>query len=181
TRLVPHFGENVEDLPQTLYEVAPTVLFTVPRYLQKLASQVLVAIGNATPVKRAAYEVAISIGRRYARARWKGRAGFSPAYALARHAVFKPLLEKLGLDQAKLVISGGAPLPAGTMALWQIWGVNVVEMYGQTEEAGAFVYREPSPREPLRRRSHGGGPRAQIPRGADRDRLRRGGRLGAQP
>src|SRR6266513_4634092 len=148
TRLVPHFGENVEDLPQTLYEVAPTVLFTVPRYLQKLASQVLVAIGNATPVKRAAYEVAISIGRRYARARWEGRAGFSPAYALARHAVFKPLLEKLGLDQAKLVISGGAPLPAETMALWQIWGVNVVEMYGQTEEAGAIIsgQRGPFPR-----------------------------------
>jgi len=148
TRLVPHFGENVEDLPQTLYEVAPTVLFTVPRYLQKLASQVLVGIGNATPVKRAAYEVAISIGRRYARARWEGRAGFSPAYALARHAVFKPLLEKLGLDQAKLVISGGAPLPAETMALWQIWGVNVVEMYGQTEEAGAIIsgQRGPFPR-----------------------------------
>ena len=124
------------------------MLFTVPRYLQKLASQVLVGIGNATPVKRAAYEVAVSIGRRYARARWEGRAGFSPAYALARHAVFKPLLEKLGLDQAKLVISGGAPLPPETMALWQIWGVNVVEMYGQTEEAGAIIsgQRGPFPR-----------------------------------
>src|SRR4029077_20257020 len=33
--LVPHFGEDVEELGSTLFEVAPSVLFTVPRYLQK--------------------------------------------------------------------------------------------------------------------------------------------------
>ena len=30
SRLVPHFGESPEDLPTTLFESAPTVLFTVP-------------------------------------------------------------------------------------------------------------------------------------------------------
>ena len=35
-----------------------------------------------------------------------------------------------------------------TMALWQIWGVNVCEIYGQTEEAGAIItgQREAFPR-----------------------------------
>ena len=37
TELVPHIGETREDLPETLFETAPTVLFTVPRYLQKMA------------------------------------------------------------------------------------------------------------------------------------------------
>ncbi len=46
TQLVPHFGESVEDLPVTLFETAPTVLFTVPRYLQKLAAQVIVQMGR---------------------------------------------------------------------------------------------------------------------------------------
>ncbi|MEW6690180.1 MAG: AMP-binding protein [Pseudomonadota bacterium] len=136
---VPHFGESIEDLPRTLFEVAPTVLFTVPRYLQKFAAQILVAIGNSSPVKRAAYDLAMRAGRRHARARWEGKAGFSPAYALARHGVFRPLLEKLGLDRLELAISGGAPLPPETMALWQIWGVDTVEIYGQTEEAGAII------------------------------------------
>ena len=36
SRLVPHFGEDPEDLATTMFEVAPTVLFTVPRYLQKV-------------------------------------------------------------------------------------------------------------------------------------------------
>lgn len=142
---VPHFGEDLEDLPQTLFEVAPTVLFTVPRYLQKFASQVLVGIANSSPLKRAAYDLAMRIGRRYARARWEGRAPRSLAYGLARLAVFQPILNKLGLDELELLVSGGAPLPAETMALWQIWGVNTVEIYGQTEEAGAIIAGQQGP------------------------------------
>jgi long-chain acyl-CoA synthetase len=142
---VPHFGEDVESLAETLYEVAPTVLFAVPRYLQKFASQVLIGIGNSSPVKRAAYELAMRIGRRRARQRWEHNDGFSPGYELARLLVFRPLLEQLGLDKVELAISGGAPLPPETMALWQIWGVNTVEMYGQTEEAGAIIAGQKGP------------------------------------
>ncbi len=148
--LVPHFGEDVEDLAQTLFEVAPTVLFTVPRYLQKIASQVLVAVQNSSPVKRAAYAAALRVGRTYARARWDGTVSTSLAagYAAAQTTVFRPILNKLGFDALTLAISGGAPLPPDTMALWQIWGVNVCEIYGQTEEAGAIIagQRGPFPR-----------------------------------
>jgi long-chain acyl-CoA synthetase len=144
----PHFGEDVEDLPRTLYEVAPTVLVTVPRYLQKFASQVLIRIGATSRVKAAAYRLAMTIGRRHARARWEGKARGGMLYALARLLVFRPLLEQLGLDEVELIISGGAPLPPETTALWQIWGVNLVEIYGQTEEAGAIIsgQRGPFPR-----------------------------------
>jgi len=144
----PHFGEDAEDLPRTLYEVAPTVLVTVPRYLQKFASQVLIRIGNTTPVKAAAYRVAMKVGRRHARARWEGKSQSGLLYALARLLVFRPLLEQLGLDKVELAISGGAPLPPETAALWQIWGMNLVEIYGQTEEAGAIIagQRGPFPR-----------------------------------
>ena len=141
----PHFGEDVEDLPRTLYEVAPTVLVTVPRYLQKFASQVLIRIGNTSPLKQAAYGLAMKAGRRHARARWEGSRGFSLPYLLSRTLVFKPLLEQLGLDKVELAISGGAPLPPQTAALWQIWGVDLVEIYGQTEQAGAIISGQQGP------------------------------------
>jgi len=136
---MPHYGENVEDLAQTLFEVAPTVLFTVPRYLQKFASQVLVNLATTSPLKRAAYEAAMRVGRRHTRARWDGGSGTPLRYRLARALVFRPMLEKLGLDRLEAAISGGAPLPPETGALWQIWGVNAFEIYGQTEEAGAII------------------------------------------
>ena len=146
--LVPHIGEDGEDLAQTIFEVAPTVLFTVPRYLQKFASRALVAVQSASRPKRLIYDWAMRIGRRHARARWEGTAPGGIVYALARAVAFRPLLNKLGFDALTLVISGGAPLPPETMALWQIWGVNACEIYGQTEEAGAIItgQRERFPR-----------------------------------
>jgi long-chain acyl-CoA synthetase len=139
SKMVPHYGESVEDLPQTIFEIAPTVLFTVPRYLQKFASQVLVGIAGTSAVKRAAYEVAMRIGRRHVRGLWEGRSAATIAYALARRAVFGPLLNKIGLDEVELLVAGGAPLPPETMALWQIWGVNTMELYGQTETGGGII------------------------------------------
>src|SRR5215469_16737392 len=72
SRLVPHFGEHPEDLPTTLFETAPTVLFTVPRYLQRFAAQVLLGIRNSGGVKRASAEIAMRFARAHARRRWNG-------------------------------------------------------------------------------------------------------------
>ncbi len=143
--LVPHFGENLAEMPTTFYEVAPTMLFAVPRYLQKFASQVVVAIGNSSQLKRLCYETAMRIGRPHARQRWEEGNATQWPYRLMHALAFGPVLNKLGLDELRLVISGGAPLPPETMALWQIWGVNVVEIYGQTETAGAIISGQPGP------------------------------------
>src|SRR5258705_9270939 len=96
--LVPHFGEDAEDLARTIFEVAPTVLFTVPRYLQKFASRALVAAQSASRPKRLVYDWAMRVGRRHARAHWEGRAG-GPGrapHALAPAVALRPLLNKLG-------------------------------------------------------------------------------------
>jgi long-chain acyl-CoA synthetase len=150
SQLVPHFGETVEDLPETLFETAPTVLFTVPRFLQKLAAQVLVQAGNSSRAKRLAYDRAMAFARGYAKRRWAGTATAADALAHGawRAAVFRPVLNKIGFADMELVVSGGAPLPAETMAIWHMLGVNVCEMYGQTEQAGGIIsgQRGPFPR-----------------------------------
>ena len=141
SRVVPHFGEDVDGLMQTMFEVAPTVLFTVPRYMQKFASQVLVGLTTTSPVKRAIYNTAMPLGLSAARRRWAGQDGASTRLmnSVARSIAFGRVLNKIGLDKIELVISGAAPLPQETAALWQIWGVNLVEAYGQTETGGAFI------------------------------------------
>ena len=83
SRLIPHFGEDPEDLPATLFEVAPTVLFTVPRYLQKFASQVLVGVLNSSRIKRLSYDLAIKFARDYAIKRWDGVDGPGSGHALS--------------------------------------------------------------------------------------------------
>ena len=148
--IVPHYPEGVDTVAESIYEVAPTFVFTVPRYLQKFAAHLLVGIDASSPVKRAAYRAGMAIGRRVAERRWRGRVPLwlRGANALARAAVFRWLLEKVGFARARLVISSGAPLPPVVAALWQAWGVNLCEAYGQTETGGALIsgQRGPFPR-----------------------------------
>ena len=68
--------------------------------------------------------------------------------------MFRPILNKLGFDQLELVICGGAPLSPETMALWHMYGVNVVEIYGQTETAGGIVSRPARAVSRARQRRH---------------------------
>lgn len=150
TQMVPHMGARAEDLPETLFETAPTVLFTVPRYLQKMAANVLVQVGNSSALKKLAYDRAIAFARAHARRRWAGTANGVSAltHGMWNALIFRPVLNKIGFDRLELVVSGGAPLPAQTMAVWHMLGVNVCEMYGQTETAGGIIagQRGPFPR-----------------------------------
>ena len=139
--LVPHYPEDPDAFAETLFEVAPTFVLTVPRYLQKIASQLLVALESTSAIKRGAYRAAMAVGRAALRRRWEGDAPLwlRAAERGSQALVFRWLLDKVGLGHARAVLSSGAPLPREVAALWQIWGLNVLEVYGQTEAGGAII------------------------------------------
>lgn len=139
--IVPHYGEDIGDFSQTFFEIAPTVLFTVPRYLKRFASSIFVGIENSSRLKILAYRMAIKIGRRHMKNVWDGRKSLllNLAYFICYQAVLRPILNKIGFDKIKIAFSIGAPLPPEVMALWQIYGVNVSEMYGLTETGGGII------------------------------------------
>ena len=84
SRLVPHFGETRRISPTTLFEMAPTVLFTVPRYLQKFASQVLVGILNSSAAEARAADVAHAPSRASTRGGAGTAGGLAARGALSR-------------------------------------------------------------------------------------------------
>ena len=53
--VIPHIGEEAENLRETLTEVEPTFFHAVPRVWEKIASQILVNIDRSTWMKRRAY------------------------------------------------------------------------------------------------------------------------------
>jgi long-chain acyl-CoA synthetase len=115
--------------------VAPQHHASVPRYWSKLASRIIVGIENSSAAKRVGYAVAMRLGRAYLRCRWNGKRPLvlRALYGLARVTVFDRMLKKLGLHRVQIALSAGAPLPAEVQALWQVWGVNLKNLYGQTE------------------------------------------------
>jgi len=168
--VVPHYPESLDTVAESLYEVAPTFVFTVPRYLQKFAAHLLVGMDASSPLKRAAYRAALALGTRAVlpgrpegegvsrgamalpgrpeRGGVWGAISGPPMRTIARALVFRWLLEKVGFARVRLLISSGAPLSPAVATLWQVWGVNLCEAYGQTETGGAVVsgQRGPYPR-----------------------------------
>jgi long-chain acyl-CoA synthetase len=56
------------------------------------------------------------------------------------------MLKKLGLHRVKIALSAGAPLPAEVQALWQVWGVNLKNLFGQTEGGVLTAQVQPFPK-----------------------------------
>ena len=138
--VVPHTGEEVEDLPRTLYEVQPTYLNVVPRILEKIASQIIIGIQRSSLIKRRVYGWAMRAGGAYRARQWSGKRpglALSVLRGLAVALVFQPLLKKAGLSKIRTIFCAGAPLPLKIQELWETWGVNVRNLYGITE--GSYV------------------------------------------
>jgi long-chain acyl-CoA synthetase len=142
TKLVPFFCEEIDEFSDTIREVAPNFVLMPPRFYEKFAAQLLVGIETSTRAKRAAYRRAEAIGRRVLRLRRSGQSVSLPlrvAHWTARELVFKQLLEKIGFAKAEIAFTGSAPMPPQIVELWQLWGVDLRELYGVTECCGISI------------------------------------------
>jgi long-chain acyl-CoA synthetase len=142
TKLVPFFCEEIDEFSDTIREVAPNFVIMPPRFYEKFAAQLLVGIETTTRVKRAFYRMAEAVGRKVLERRRSGQSVSWPlhvAYWAARELVFKQLLEKIGLARAEIAFTGSAPMPPQIVEVWQLWGVDLRELYGVTECCGISI------------------------------------------
>ncbi len=138
-----NFAESPETVPENLREVAPTILFAVPRVWEKLYSGVVLALAEATALERWAYRIAISLGHRAAAYRLDGRPpplALGLATWLARALVLKNIRRLLGLDRARLVLSGAAPIAPDLIRWYHALGLDMREGYGQTENTAVATF-----------------------------------------
>jgi long-chain acyl-CoA synthetase len=147
TDVVPHFGENIEILEETMFETAPTVLFTVPVYLKKFASNVFVGIEKSSPLKKWICRKALKLSHLRLKALWRGEKNglLTVLDGLCRHLVFNRILNKMGMNDLKIVLSTDSPLPAGIMTQWQALGVKLCECYTLTEAGGGLISGQSHP------------------------------------
>jgi long-chain acyl-CoA synthetase len=147
--VVPHIGEEPDNLRETMVEVEPTFFHAVPRIWEKIASSILVNMDRSSPLKRLAYRLATAIGRRYAECLWQRKApgvGIRFLQTLARALVLRPMLMKVGLHRLQSALTAGAPIPPRVQALWHIWGVNLRNLYGITEHTLVLCQVGPFPK-----------------------------------
>lgn len=134
-----NFAESLETIQENLYEIAPTIFVGVPRIWEKMHSSIQIRMKDASWFKRRAYSFWMPVGRKLAEKNLhEGRnsLGRRVLYRLGYFCLYRYLLDKMGLLRVRLAISGSAPISPEILKFYRAIGLNISEVYGQTEGSG---------------------------------------------
>src|SRR5215510_1002964 len=137
-----NFPEEPETMREDLREIGPHVLIAPPRFWETMCSEYQVKIADAGWLKRAAARTALAIGERVAaRPAGSGPAalGWRALHGIAYLGAFRSMLDKLGLSRIRYAYSGGAALGPEIFRFFRALGLNLKQVYGQTETSGICV------------------------------------------
>ena len=139
---VLNFVENPETVPENVREIAPTIFTAVPRVWEKFYSGVQIRLKEAGRLQQWAYGIAIGIGYKVAalkEARKPVPAGLALAFWLARVLVLNNVRKVIGVHRTKVCVTGAAPISPDLIRWYMALGVEMYEVWGQTESCGAIT------------------------------------------
>jgi long-chain acyl-CoA synthetase len=134
-----NFAESLDTVPENIREVGPAVFFAVPRIWEKFYSAVALRMRDATALGKLAYAWAIGVGMRVAEHRLAGRQPGVGLRLLRRAAdlvVLDNLRRSMGLHRARGAATGAAPIAPELIKWYMALGIDMREVYGQTENCG---------------------------------------------
>lgn len=141
-----YYAESIEKVPDNLKEVRPTVFFGVPRIWEKLHAGIAGKLAEARGAKKRIATWALSVGRQASDYRMRG-APLPPELAvqhrLADRLFFSKVKSAIGLDRARMCVSGAAPVAKEVLEFFTGLDLVVHEVYGQSENTGPTSYNRP--------------------------------------
>ncbi|NLC71087.1 MAG: long-chain fatty acid--CoA ligase [Desulfuromonadaceae bacterium] len=141
-----NFPESAETMQADMKEIGPHFVFSPPRVWENMASTVRMKIMDASSLKRFVYHRLLPVGYRYAECKFAKTApglGLRLAYRLAYLMLFRKLKERLGFSYLRSAMSGGASLGPDTFKFFHALGINLKQIYGQTEISGiSCIHRD---------------------------------------
>ncbi|MFH1135492.1 MAG: long-chain fatty acid--CoA ligase [Pseudomonadota bacterium] len=137
-----NFAEEMSTVPQDIREVSPTIFFAVPRIWEKFYSGLILRLKEATAFERLAFRWAVAAGKKFSE--YRLRREEPPLYLKGLHrladwAVLRNLKKFIGLDRARFCLSGAAPISPDLLRFYHALGVDIREVYGQTESSGGVT------------------------------------------
>ncbi len=134
-----YYARSMDELGDHLKEVRPTIFFGVPRVWEKMQSGVEAKLEQTTGLKAALARWAMSVGQRWHALDHAGQPA-GPWLTLQKHLahrlVHRKVKEALGLDKARMLSSGAAPIAPEKLRFFAGLDVVVRELYGQSEVTG---------------------------------------------
>ncbi len=141
-----NFPEGPETANADLYEIGPNVMFSPPRVWEGLSRSVMVKHLDASWIKRVVYRLAMPVGYRMADfkfAQKKAPLRWRLLYGLMYLLIFRALKDRLGFARLRSASTGGAALGPDVFRFFHALGVNLKQIYGQTEISGiSCIHRD---------------------------------------
>ena len=131
----------VDQVAQSLLEIKPDILLSVPRVYEKVHAQVELR-ANAFS-KKQIYRWAMRTGRKYREQVLAGETPRSVSWELADRIVFSKIREGTG-GRVSIYISGGAPLGRHLAEWYADVGIRIHEGYGLTETSPVIAVNTPA-------------------------------------
>ncbi|MBF0201234.1 MAG: AMP-binding protein [Desulfamplus sp.] len=141
-----NFPESVETAMSDLKEIGPHFMFGAPRIYENLRSSIWLKIDQSYWLNKLMYNYFIEVGQRAAKYRMAGEN--LPVWLrfkawLGKQIIFRPLINQMGLLRLRRAYTGGAALGPELFTFYQAIGVNLKQIYGQTEITGiAYMHRD---------------------------------------
>jgi long-chain acyl-CoA synthetase len=132
-----HFGESIRTVQEDLREVAPTMFLGVPRIWEKLHAAISIKMQETGRLRSALFKRALAVCQPLAdkpRSAW--RLSERLAFAVSYWSVFRALQNFIGLRNARVALTGAAPIPPDVVRFFRVLGVPLIEVYGLTESSG---------------------------------------------
>jgi long-chain acyl-CoA synthetase len=135
------YVSSLDQLPQALLEVRPTIFVGVPRVYEKVHGQVDTK-AKGFP-KKWIYRWALSVGRAHRDEILADQTPRSLAWKICNRLVYSKVRAGLG-GRAEVFISGGAPLGRELAEWYADIGIRIDEGYGLTETSPVIAVNSPS-------------------------------------
>jgi long-chain acyl-CoA synthetase len=146
TGITINFPESVETAMEDLKEIGPHFMFGAPRIYETIRSQIWLKIDESYWLNRLLYNYFIKVGLQAATFRMSGKTmplSLKFKSWLGYQIIFRPLINQIGLLRLRRAYTGGAALGPELFTFYQAIGVNLKQIYGQTEIVGiAYMHRD---------------------------------------
>jgi long-chain acyl-CoA synthetase len=143
------FTINVPERPETvmhnLREIAPTFYLAAPRSWDNLLTTVQVRMEDSTRLKKWIYDRFMHIALASERSKLEGR---TPTLwqqlmrPLGEWLVYGPIKDQLGLTRLRHAFTGGEAIGEDTFVFYRALGVQLRQLYGQTENSAFNAMQE---------------------------------------
>jgi long-chain acyl-CoA synthetase len=131
----------VDQLPQALLEVRPTIFVSVPRVYEKIHARADLKAKDFP--KNLIFRWALVVGREHQPEILAGQTPSSRSWKLANKLVYSKIRAGMG-GRSEVFISGGAPLGRELADWFATVGIRIHEGYGLTETSPVIAVNTPS-------------------------------------